>query len=119
MIKKVLIAEDELLVARVLKMALEKKQLEVIQVSDEAGAITTATEFRPDLVILDIHLKNKTCGINAGKQIRKNGISCPIIFTTGNSYEQTKEEIKDIANSHLFIKPIDPEQLFKYMQLNF
>lgn len=118
-VKKILIAEDELLIAKVLKMVLEKKHFEVMQVSDEVGAIKLSGEFCPDLIIMDIHLKNKTSGISAGKQIRQNGIKCPIIFTTGNSFEQTREEIKSIENSHLFIKPVDSEQLLKYIELNF
>ncbi len=118
-IKKILIAEDELLIAKVLKMVLEKKHFEVMQVSDEANAVKQSAEFSPDLIIMDIHLKNKSNGISAGKQIRKNGIRCPIIFTTGNSFEQTKEEIKSIENSHLFIKPIDSDQLIKYIGMNF
>lgn len=118
-IKKILIAEDELLVAKVLKMALEKKHFEVMHVIDEENAIKTANEYLPDLIILDIHLKNKTNGVNAGKEIRKNGIKSPIIFTTGNSYEQTKKEISDIENCHLFIKPIDSDQLLNYIEINF
>jgi DNA-binding response OmpR family regulator len=116
-ITKILIAEDELLVAKVLKMALEKRSFKVEHVIDEASAIKMANEFQPDLIILDIHLKNKTNGINAGKEIRKNGLKCPIIFTTGNSFEQTKKEISDIENCYLFIKPIDSEQLLKYIDI--
>jgi DNA-binding response OmpR family regulator len=116
-IKKILIAEDELLVAKVLIMTLEKRSFKVTHVIDEASAIKMASEFQPDLIILDIHLKNKTNGIKAGKEIRKNGLKCPIIFTTGNSFEQTKLEISDIDNCYLFIKPIDSEQLLKHIDL--
>ena len=115
-IKNILIAEDELLVAKVLKMTLEKRNYQVRHVTDELSAIAAASEFKPDLIILDIYLKNKSSGINASKAIRNNGIVCPIIFTTGNSFEQTREEIKEVVNSHLFIKPIDTEQLIRYME---
>jgi DNA-binding response OmpR family regulator len=114
--RKVLVVEDELLVARVLKRVLEQHSFEVIQVSDEENAIRAAQEFIPDIIILDIHLKNKTSGITVGKEIRKRGVLCPIIFTTGNSFEQTKEQIQVIDNCHLFIKPVDTDQLIKYMQ---
>lgn len=118
-IKKILIAEDELLVAKVLKLILELNNYEVMHVIDEAAAISMASEFKPDLIILDVYLKNKSNGINAGIEIRKNGLLSPIIFTTGNSYEQTKENIKEIENSHLFIKPVEIEQLLKYIKNNF
>lgn len=118
-IKKILIAEDELLVAKVLIMALEKRSFKLAHVIDEENAIKTAIEFQPDLIILDVHLKNKTNGILAGMEIRKNGIKSPIIFTTGNSFEQTKKEISGIDNCHLFIKPIDSEQLINYIEVYF
>jgi len=111
-----LIAEDELLVARVLKMLLEKKNYVVKHVTDELSVISAATEFKPDLIILDVFLKNNSSGINASKAIRKNDVLCPIIFTTGNSFKQTKEEINEISNSHLFIKPVDVDQLIRYIE---
>lgn len=116
--KKILIAEDELLIAKVIKLFLEKNNFEVKVVNEEKDAIKASFEFKPDLIILDIHLKNKTSGINAGIQIRKNGIDSPIIFTTGNSYEETKKEIKNLENCSLLIKPIDNEQLLKHIEHN-
>ncbi|MDP3557213.1 MAG: response regulator [Bacteroidota bacterium] len=118
-IKKILIAEDEILVGRVLKIVLEQKNFEVIHVVDEESAIAVASDFKPDLLIMDVFLKNKTSGLNAGRQIRKNGIFSPILFTTGNSYDQTKKEILNIENSHLFIKPVDIDQLLKYIETTF
>lgn len=118
-IKKILLAQDELLVGKVLKMVLERKQFEVIHVVDEENAINVALEFKPDLIILDVYLKNKSSGINARTQIRKNGNVNPIIFTTDNSYEQTKKEIINIENSPLFIKPVDVQQRLKYIETTF
>lgn len=115
-IKNIMIAEDELLVAKVLKLFLEQKNYCVKHVTDEESAIASVSEFQPDLIILDVYLKNKSSGINASKVIRKNGVICPIIFTTGNSFEQTKEEIKEIKNSYLFIKPVDVGQLIRFIE---
>ncbi len=115
-IKKILIAEDELLVGRVLKLVLERNNYQVKHVFDGLSVIMEASNYYPDLIILDVYLKNKTSGIEAGKEIRKKGISCPIVFTTGNSFEQTSQEIKEIENSHLFIKPVDVENLVYFLK---
>lgn len=115
-IQKILLAEDELIIAKVLQKILEHRHFEVRLVSDETEAVNAASDFNPDLIILDIHLRNKSCGIRAGRDIRKKGITSPIIFTTGNSFEQTKNEIKDIPKSHLFIKPVDTDQLIKFIE---
>jgi DNA-binding response OmpR family regulator len=118
-IKRILLAEDELLVAKVFKMLLEKNKFDVMLVTEEFQAIESASEFDPDIIVLDVCLKNKSSGINAAKVIRKNGIKCPIIFTTGNSFEQTKGEMEKIENTHLFIKPVDVDQLLNYIKNNF
>lgn len=114
-----MIAEDELLVAKVLKLMLEQKSYEVRHVVDEDGAVEAVNEFIPDLIIMDMYLKNKSNGLNAGKRIRDNKIETPIIFTTGNSYQQTKEEIKPLSNTFLFIKPIDVDQLITFIKESF
>jgi DNA-binding response OmpR family regulator len=114
--KKILLAEDELLVAKVLKMILEKNNYEVRHEIDEQSTVNNAGAFEPDLIILDVYLKNKTSGIEAGRTIRKSGIESPIVLTTGNSFEQTTNEIKEISNSYLFIKPIEIEQLMAFIK---
>jgi DNA-binding response OmpR family regulator len=114
--KKILIAEDELLIAKVLKLVLEKKQFEVMHVTDGEAAEEKAMTFKPDVILLDVFLKNNTCGIDVAQNLREKGENCPIIFTTGNSYEQTTSDIKNISNCHLMIKPIDIDQLLDLMQ---
>lgn len=118
-IKKILIAEDELLVAKVLKLMLEQKGFEVKHVVDEEAAVELATTFAPHLIIMDVFLKNKTSGLNAGMRIRSAKIKAPIIYTTGNSLQQTNEAIKAIENSYLFIKPIDVEHLIRFIETTF
>jgi DNA-binding response OmpR family regulator len=113
---KILIAEDELLVAKVMKLAFEKKGFSVKHVVDSAGVVNAADEFSPDFVIMDVCLKNKSSGIEAGQAIRKKNSQLPIIFTTGNSLEQTRDEIKDIGCTHLFIKPVDADLLIAYIE---
>ncbi len=68
-----------------------------------------------DEFLLDVFLKNNTCGIDVAQNLREKGENCPIIFTTGNSYDQTKNDIKNISNCQLLIKPIDIDQLLVVM----
>lgn len=118
-IKKILIAEDELLVAKVLKLMLEQKGYEVQHVVDEETAVELAKTFAPQLIIMDVFLKNKSSGLKAGMRIRNAKIKEPILYTTGNSLQQTNEAIKSIENSYLFIKPIDVEHLIQFIETTF
>ena len=116
-ISKVLIAEDELLIAKVLRMQLEKLEFEVMNVTDANQAVETTKEFCPDIIILDNYLKNKTSGIEAAYSIRKLGIETPIIFVTGNSFEITSLQTRTISNSKVLSKPIIFEELIKHIDL--
>ena len=114
-VRKVLIAEDELLIAKVLRMQLEKIGFEVVNVTDGNEAVEKAKEFKPDFIILDNYLKNNTSGIEAAYSIRKLGIQAPIIFVTGNSFEITSIQTQTISNSTVLSKPIIFEELIKHM----
>lgn len=111
--KRILIAEDELLIAKVLRMQLEKLGFSVDNVLDAEEAYTKAVQLHPDIIILDVFLKNKSSGIDAGKRIREAGIETAIIFTTGNSYETTVQQTNGIKNSKVLSKPVEFEVLLK------
>lgn len=108
---KIVIAEDELLFARVMRMEFEKQGFQVHTVVDEAAAFEKVMETKPDAILLDIRLKNNSSGIEAARKIRAAGISTLIVFTTGNSYENTSKQISDISNTKILIKPIEFNQL--------
>src|ERR1035437_799054 len=97
--KKILIAEDELVIAKVLKMQLEKAGYEVENVPDGNEVFERVKQMQPAVIILDVQLKNNTSGLEDGKKIRAAGINSPIIFTTGNSYDNTVNLVKDISFS--------------------
>jgi DNA-binding response OmpR family regulator len=111
-IKKILIAEDELLFVKVMRIEFEKKGFVIESVVDAQGAFEKTFEFQPDLILLDIRLKYNSSGIEAAQKIRAAGIKTPIIFTTGNSFEHTNIEITEISDTSILIKPIDFQQLF-------
>jgi DNA-binding response OmpR family regulator len=121
-IEKILIAEDELLFVKVMRLEFEKKGFQIESVVDAQNAFAKAVEYQPDLILLDVRLKNNTSGIEAARKIRAFGIQTPIIFTTGNSFESTRSQIEDISNAKILIKPIDFRQLFELilnLELNF
>ena len=111
-IKKILIAEDELLFVKVMRMEFEKRGYQIESVLNAQNAYEKTLEFIPDLILLDVRLKNNSSGIEAAKKIRAEGIETPIIFTTGNSFENTHNQTFDIANTNILIKQINFNELF-------
>lgn len=109
--KKILIVEDELIISKVYSLYLIKQGYVVTAcVSNAEDAIKSYTDDEPDLVILDIRLKNNGNGIEVAKQIRRVNTT-PIIFTTGNSAMLMDELKKEISNTSTLIKPVPVESL--------
>lgn len=108
-----MIAEDELVIAKVLQMQFIKAGFEVENVVDGNEVFDKVNQMQPAVIILDLQLKNNTSGLDAGKQIREAGIETPIIFTTGNSYDKTVQLVKNITHSRVLTKPVEFEQLLK------
>ncbi len=87
MIKKstILIVEDELIVVECLKRLLEYNGHKVLGTCDKgADAIQKAKELKPQIILMDIMLKDNISGCDAALEIRKS-IDTKIIFLTGYS----------------------------------
>ncbi|MES2838188.1 MAG: response regulator [Bacteroidota bacterium] len=109
--KKILIVEDELIISKVYSLYLIKQGYTVTAcVTNAEDALKFYSENLPDLVVLDVRLKNDGNGIEVAKQLRKLG-NTPIIFTTGNSAMIMDELNKEISNTSTLIKPVPVENL--------
>ncbi len=82
---KVLIVEDEIIVAKHIEDSLLSLGYTVTGiVSSGEDAIGHAAEFRPDIALMDIMLEGETDGIKAAEIIRKR-YNTPVIFLTAYS----------------------------------
>ena len=80
---KILIVEDEYLVAASLKYLLETMGYEVGGLADNVtSAINEADRTQPQLAFVDIQLANGDSGLDAAAELKKRGVIC--IFLTGN-----------------------------------
>ena len=80
---KILLVEDEYLVARSIKFLLETMGYEVVGIADDVASATSEAErTRPQLAFVDIQLAQGDSGLDAAAELRKRGVVC--IFLTGN-----------------------------------
>ncbi|RLF58459.1 MAG: hypothetical protein DRN27_05400, partial [Thermoplasmata archaeon] len=87
--KKILIVEDESIVALEIQNRLEQMGYHVIDtISEGEQAIKKALETKPDLVLMDIHLLGEMDGITTAEQIRKK-LKIPVIFLTAYADKET------------------------------
>ena len=80
---KILIVEDEHVVATSLKFLLETMGHDVVGVADDVvSAKNEAARAQPQLAFVDIQLAQGDSGLDAAAELQKNGVIC--IFLTAN-----------------------------------
>jgi CheY-like chemotaxis protein len=86
---KILLVEDDLIIARDIKNTLEDTGYNVVSVADNAkDAIHLSEDKKPDLIVMDIMLKGKMTGLEAAEHINKIR-STPIIFLSALCDDET------------------------------
>ena len=108
--KKILIVEDEFVVANDLEIMLEASGYETagIVVSAEA-AIEKIAENVPDLVLLDIQLQGALSGIDLAKQLKARNIA--FVYLSANSDHTTLQKAKATEPYGFLVKPVRPKDL--------
>ena len=104
---KVLIVEDESVIAWALESLLEDLGHEVVDtVFSGEGAVASAADLAPDLVLMDINLGRGISGIDAAERIRLASRPA-IIFVSAYNDPTTKGEIQSrVPGAPLLTKPI-------------
>ncbi|TGU95156.1 response regulator transcription factor, partial [Mesorhizobium sp. M00.F.Ca.ET.186.01.1.1] len=90
--KSILLVEDELVISRVLKAYLQKEGYQVWQADDGIAAIRLFDEKKPDLVLLDVMLPERS-GWEILQYIREKS-ACPVIILT--ALGQTDQKLKGL-----------------------
>jgi len=109
--EKILIVEDEKVIALDIQRRLERYDYIVVGMAGEgAEAIAIVGETRPDLVLMDIELPGSMNGIEAAKRIRAaNGT--PVIFLTAYSEPSLIEQAKAAEPFGYILKPFKEREL--------
>ncbi|MBD1397328.1 response regulator [Pontibacter sp. JH31] len=114
---KLLIAEDDVVIAQNLSLSLESMGYEVCQaVSSGEELLLQVHQHRPDLIILDITLEGKLDGIETAALLAK-ATQVPFIFMTAFSDRETIDRAKQ-TNPHAYlVKPFDARTLQSSIEL--
>ena len=109
---RVLIVEDELLVAWHLESLAHEQHLDVCGlVPDGEGAIEQAIDLDVDLILMDIRLAGRMDGIEAARRIRDQR-DTPIIFITAHGDPATRAKIEQVVpGTPVLAKPITAVRL--------
>ena len=109
--RRVLIVEDEALIAAELNERLSKLGMVVVGSVDAAEqAVERAVASRPDIVLMDVRLRGKRDGIDAAEDIRRV-IDVPVVFLTAHSDRATVERSKQAAPFGYILKPFQEREV--------
>ncbi|WP_410497796.1 EAL domain-containing protein [Chitinibacter sp. S2-10] len=108
---RVLVVEDERIIALDLKQQLEAMSYNVCQVVPTgAQAIEAAQNHQPDMVLMDIHLEGPMDGIEAAQTIHST-LKIPIIFLTAYAEDATLRRAEAALPYGYLVKPVSPREL--------
>lgn len=113
---KILIVEDEFIVANDLKIMLTKKRYEVCGIAtsvEQARALIA--ENRPDWVLLDITLKTPISGIQLARELKQHNI--PFLYISANTNPVTLEEVGATQPYGFLVKPFRERDLFVMLDI--
>lgn len=114
---RVLIAEDERIIAMDLKQTLERLGFEVTSVVATAVDVIQKVETeKPDVILMDIMLDSLLDGVDAAKIISYK-YNIPVIYVTAYNDEQTIRKVKSSKHFDYVIKPYDEAKLKEKIQL--
>ena len=114
---RVLIIEDEMLIARDLNRIVEVSGFQVVKICYNSDKALDALELKNyDIVLLDIHLKGSKDGIQIAETINKK-FKKPFIFITSYADKKTIDRAKLTHPSGYIVKPFNQSEVYSNIEV--
>ncbi len=114
---KILIVEDNFIIAEDLKNILIDLGYEVVDiVMNYYEAIETIVTQQPDLCLLDIVIKGEKDGVDLAQTINED-FGIPFLFITSHSDKTTVERAKETKPKGYIVKPFDKEDVYASVEI--
>ena len=114
---KILVVEDERIIAMTLEHMLEELGYSVPGLTDRGeAAVEQAGSLRPDLVLMDIHLAGRMDGIETAQQIRER-YRIPVVFLTAFAEDETLRRAQASLPYGYILKPCEARDLHATIQM--
>ncbi|MEM6262707.1 MAG: response regulator [Bacteroidota bacterium] len=115
---RILIVEDEVLIADMLARYLKRKGHEVVGMAiSYEEAVDIYRKQEPEISLVDIRLSGTKTGIDFAKFIQDQPIPRPFIFLTSQLDQQTISKAKETFPAGYLSKPVQKESLFATIEI--
>lgn len=116
-VKKIVVVEDDALIAADISSTLEGFGYEIVGPYDAGeDLIKDASKISADLILMDINLKGQLDGIQTAEQIQTS-IDAPVVFLSALSDEATLSRARLVKPYGYLIKPYDSVELKTNIEL--
>lgn len=117
--KKILIVEDEDVIAMAMQYSLEELGYEVTdRMRSGEEALASVGKNIPDIILMDIKIDGRMDGIETAAIIHKT-YNIPVIFLTSYSNSETLERAKQTNPFGYIIKPYQDRELYTTIELTY
>lgn len=114
---KVLIVEDELIISEEISEILKKHGISVIGQADNAEeALAMIQTERPDIILMDIHIKGKLDGITLAHEVKKIA-PIAIIFLTSYMDDGYLTRAKQVMPAAYLVKPFKEQDIISTIEI--
>jgi diguanylate cyclase (GGDEF)-like protein len=114
---RILIVEDEYLVAKHLRLTLEDDGYEIAGIADSAAqALMVAEREQPDLVLMDVRIRGDVDGVDAASKLRAE-LGVPVVFLTGNTDDPTFQRALKVGAGGFLTKPFNSQRVHHAIQV--
>jgi len=115
--RKILVVEDEAIVAMHLSELLQSKGYDVVGIASDANAaLEKYAAHQPDVILMDITIKGKKDGVELAKDIlAKKGT--PVIFLTAHADDETLRRVREVSPFGFILKPFKEAELCAVLEI--
>lgn len=114
---RVVIVEDDLIVARFLQAACESAGYIVAGIARDAKtACATIVAERPGSVLMDVRLIGERDGVDVALETHKTQPDLRVIYITGSNEQETMNRIMSDHPYQILIKPVSAAQISNALQ---
>jgi DNA-binding response OmpR family regulator len=107
--RTILVVEDEMKIARLVRDYLAHAGFEVIVTGDGESALASARGQKPDLIVLDLGLPGRD-GLDVTRELRRTS-SVPIVMLTARGDEADRVVGLELGADDYVVKPFSPKEL--------
>jgi CheY-like chemotaxis protein len=109
---KVLVADDDPVILRLIQVNLVLEGLEVETADRGEDALAKAKEVAPDVILLDVMMPGMT-GWEVARRLKEDGDTShiPVVFLSARTQEEDRRKGEELGVAAYISKPFDPHEL--------